>query len=94
MDPHQQQVDEYELPCAEALLAGTLALMTAYAQNCCGERRGLLAGKIAANLSSLGRHAGLSDPFRASVGKLHTQWVRMSPGTGEPLWHAMPSSVQ
>lgn len=94
MDPYPPQVDEYELPCAEALLAGTLALMTAYAQNCCGERRGYLASKIAANLSTLIRHAGLSDPFRASVGKLHTQWVRMSPATSEPRWHAMPRAVQ
>lgn len=90
----RQDVDEYELPRAEALLAGTLALMTAYARGCCRERRAIMAGRIAANLSSLVRHAGLSDPFRAALGKLHAQWEGLSPTAGEPFSHAPPSSVQ
>lgn len=94
MDPCQQEVANCELPCAEGLLAGTLALMTAYAQNCCAERRGFLVSKIAVNLSTFVRHTSFSDPFRSAVGKLHAQWARLSPGSGEPFWHAMPNSVQ
>ena len=42
--------EEYSLPCAEALLAGTLALMTGYVQACCDSHRDAMGRKIAANL--------------------------------------------
>src|SRR3989344_4516252 len=45
--------EEYSLPCAEALLAGTLALMTGYVQACCDSHRDALRRKIAANLPLL-----------------------------------------
>ena len=53
--PHQPNAgshadEEYSLPCAEALLAGTLALMTGYVQACCDSHRDAMGRKIAANL--------------------------------------------
>ena len=34
---------EYEMPSVEALLAGTLALMTGHAQSACARQRGLMS---------------------------------------------------
>jgi hypothetical protein len=48
--------DAQGLPLAEALLAGTLALMTGHAQACCEGQRALMAKKIIANLFMLSRH--------------------------------------
>lgn len=93
--------EEYHLPCAEALLAGTLALMTGRAQACCDNHRQLMTGKIVANLSQLAEHAILSPQFRAALWNLHTHWeVMQRQGHAAPaerdtrLWHASPSSFQ
>ena len=42
--------EEYSMPCAEALLASTLALMTGYVQACCDDHRDAMGRKIVANL--------------------------------------------
>lgn len=93
--------EEYHLPCAEALLAGTLALMTGHAQACCDNHRQLMNGKIVANLSQLAVHAILSPQFRAALWNLRTHWEVMQrqravePAASDPrLWHASPSSFQ
>lgn len=92
--------EEYGMPCAEALLAGTLALMTGHAQACCAGQRGVMAHKVVANLDLLVRHPGLSPAFRAMLGQLQRRWVQQE-GGGEPmglppqaLWHTAPQAVQ
>lgn len=94
--------EEYHLPCAEALLAGTLALMTGHAQAyCCDNHRQLMNGKIVANLSRLAQHPVLSSQFRTALRNLRTHWEvmqreRASAATASDprLWHASPSSFQ
>lgn len=93
--------EEYHLPCAEALLAGTLALMTGHAQACCDNHRQLMDAKIVANLSRLGEHPILSAQFRAALSNLRIHWEVMQRQRAAPLaasdprlWHASPSSFQ
>ncbi len=101
--------EEYEMPCAEALLAGALALMTGHAQACCDHHRDELARKIVENLSVLSQHAMLSPDFKTVVWSLHTRWVQHlhtlahHSGAAEPvvvpedqrvLWHSTPDIVQ
>lgn len=104
-DPPTDSVDEeYTLPSVEALLAGTLALMTGYAQSAreCPHRP-VMARKLVSNLSHLSTHPQLSPPMQAMLANLRTRWaleVESSVGasTAEmrptPLWHAVPARVQ
>ena len=62
------------LPCAEALLAGTLALMTGHADACCDDHRNLMASKAASNLFLLSHHPLMSEGFKTLAWKLHMQW--------------------
>lgn len=69
------------LPCAEALVAGTVAAMTAWADPCptCplgpeGQRR-LLARKLVSNLCLLTQHPGLSPELRQVMALAHQRWV-------------------
>ncbi len=61
--------EEHVMPCAEAMLAGTLALMTGHAQSTCATQRGLVGRKIRSNLFFLSQHPELSPsrPHRASM---------------------------
>ena len=59
----------------EAVLAGTLALMTVYAQTCCARQAAMLAQKIVSNLESLGEHAQLSTNFQTVLRGLQGRWV-------------------
>lgn len=71
------QSEEYLLAHSEALLAGTLALMTGQAQASCREARCLMTHRICANLRELGQHPALNPDFRAAVRRLHEHWCRM-----------------
>lgn len=102
--------DVQGLPPAQALLAGTLALMTGHAQACCEGQRALLAQKIIANLFMLSRHPGAPPDFRAIAANLHPLWVRvLQPDPDQPplallpadnfdphrvLWHTTPETLQ
>lgn len=102
--------DAQGLPSAEALLAGTLALMTGHAQACCEGQRALMAKKIIANLFMLSRHPGAPPNFKAIAANLHPLWVRvLQPGPDQPqqghlpaghldthrvLWHTTPETLQ
>ena len=85
-DAHEH-IEEYELPCSEALLAGTLALMTGYSQALQAEHdpahRLAISLRIAHNLERLGGQAPLSEPFRALSAKLATLWQQMARCTAE-----------
>ena len=85
-------------------MAGTLALMTGYAQ-APGEcpHRGLMARKIVSNLFFLAGHPQLSDPMRATLGNLRTRWQLTAEGTDTPLtpgsaptarWHTAHDTLQ
>lgn len=102
--------DVQGLPPAQALLAGTLALMTGHAQACCEGQRALLAQKITDNLLMLSRHVGAPPNFRAIAANLHPLWVRLlQQGSDQPqqglspadpsdthrvLWHTTPETLQ
>ncbi|SFC74482.1 hypothetical protein SAMN05216344_13814 [Polaromonas sp. OV174] len=87
MSPHSNESDhgindpdvqtgQPGLPSAEGLLAGTLALMTGYAQGCCAEHRELMAKKIIANLHMLSQLHVVSPAFRSVSMNLHALWVQ------------------
>ena len=105
-DPHTADSadEEYTLPSVEALLAGTLALMTGYAQSArdCPHRP-LMARKLVSNLLSLSAHPQLSSPMQVMLANLRTRWQLEVESAADAaaaevrptaLWHAIPTSVQ
>src|SRR5215216_616633 len=85
VDSDSAAADAQGLPPAEALLAGTLALMTGHAQACCEGQRALLAQKIIANLLTLSHHPAAPPNFRAIAANLHPLWMRvLQPAPGQP----------
>jgi hypothetical protein len=78
--------DDPGLPCPHALLAATLALMTAYAEPNPDARvdaltlRRLLARKIVSNLFFLHEHPALGASMRQVVGTVHGRWVALAGG--------------
>ena len=102
--PEQESADEeYTLPTVEALMAGTLALLTGYAQSEPGSaQRPPMAIKLVSNLRALALHPDLSDPMRAMLGNLRIRWQmeldrHQPPGSvlqPSPLWHTAPQGVQ
>lgn len=73
------------LPCAQALLAATLALMSAYAAAVAGSEarargptRRAMARKIVSNLACLQTHLGLDEPMRRVATKLHRHWCAIA----------------
>ena len=72
--PHRDE--EYSLPCAEAVLAGTLALMTGHAQACCCSQRAALSEKVVAGLQQLAHSNHFTPHFRALLGSLQHKWVQ------------------
>ncbi|MEP6873686.1 MAG: hypothetical protein ABI887_04930 [Burkholderiales bacterium] len=82
MSPQQQhEIEEHELPCIEAILAGTLALMTGYSQALQAElhprQRVPMGAKIGDNLALLLQHPQLSLGFRQMLLGLHGRWRAM-----------------
>jgi hypothetical protein len=67
--------------CAEALMAGTVALMTAWAHPCpCTaaealQHRWLIARKLASNLGFLSRHPALSPNLRQVMAHAQRAWA-------------------
>lgn len=102
--PPEPADEEYTLPCVEALLAGTMALMTGYAQSArdCTHRPHM-ARKLVANLVCLSSHPQLSSAMRTLLGNLRTRWelemeheagLAAAGPTPSPLWHPVPARVQ
>lgn len=91
--------EEYELPTLEAVLAGTLALMTACAQARCPDQRRSMMGRIVSNMAMLGDQPQLSTQFRCAVGKLRCHWELLledgsAPPDPERLRHHAPARLQ
>jgi hypothetical protein len=95
--------EEYVLPCAEALLAGTLALMTAYAQgsaSCPG--RPVMASQLVSNLIRLSHHPAFTPTMQTVLTRLCGSWQQQASGNAPttpapqptPLWHGTPQVVQ
>lgn len=103
------QDEEHELPCAEALIAAVLALMTGYGQSLLAgqppEPRLLLATRIGEHLTALQRLPQLSAPFRTMLATLQRRWdglgrcsaaaVVEADAVPPPAWaHAAPPRLQ
>lgn len=91
--------EEYELPAVEAVLAGTLALMTGCAQSSCLAQRRHMMSRIVDNMALLAAHPQLSSQFRCAVGKLRCHWeLLLENGSEAPvaslLRHRAPTSLQ
>jgi hypothetical protein len=99
--------EEYAMPCAEALLASALALMTGYVQGCCDDHRTEMAQKVVQHLLHLSEHPLLTPDFKTLLWNLHTRWLQhthpaRTPATqahtplptATPLWHKTPETVQ
>ncbi|MDP3226605.1 MAG: hypothetical protein Q8N13_01345 [Acidovorax sp.] len=100
--------EEYSLPRAEALLAGTLALMTGYVQACCDSHREAMGHKIVTNLQLLGQADVFTPHFCTMLRNLRTRWVQQCGAATEApvsaalsvaeqrraLWVAAPEVVQ
>lgn len=109
-EPELHEDEEHVMPCAEAMLAGTLALMTGHAQSACAIQRDLMGRKIRSNLFFLGQHTGLSPSFRTVVQRMHRHWDALlkagdRPAAGQALntddllperrlWHTTASTIQ
>lgn len=96
--PDARDDEEYALPCVEALLAGTLALMTGVAQAAPGcAHVGPMAAKIVANLGELADHLALSEPMRLMLACLLPRWQPVARGSALPdraLWTRGPTALQ
>lgn len=89
-EPHN---DEYAMSCAEAMLAGTLALLTGHAECECSSQRRTMARKIRSNLFLLAQHPGLSPQFRTVAQRIQGHWDRLIEPQCSP-WHAPAAWVQ
>ncbi|MDT7838106.1 hypothetical protein [Aquabacterium sp. OR-4] len=84
--------DELPLPCPHALIAGTLALMTTWADPAPGTAldvaslRSLLARKVVSNLFFLAEHPALSDAMRQVMAQARERWQGLA--RGEPCAQA------
>jgi hypothetical protein len=105
-DARGEPTDDETLPSVEAVLAGTLALMTGVAEHPLKgmrplETRRLMAAKVVDNLLELGAHPCLSDPMRRVMHKLCGHWQRIAAPSEAvaasevppcALWHRNPGS--
>ena len=87
MPPPISTTEEHELPSIEAVLAGTLALMTGYSQALQAEhdpaQRLRMGEKIGGNLALLVDHPMLSLGFRQVLLSLQGRWQAMTECTAQ-----------
>jgi hypothetical protein len=96
---------DYELQSVEAVMAGTYALMSAYAHCTCNNNKGLMAHKIVWNLSQLSSCIGLSTEFRMALANVSNMWQThidaqsasthsVAQENEARLWHGPSNTVQ
>lgn len=84
---HFEDPPHTRLPCAGGLIAGTLALMTCWAEPersahaSPAQQRDLMARKIASNLYFLRQHPDVSPGMRRVICKVHERWARLAQTT-------------
>jgi hypothetical protein len=83
LNPHVTHSDiEVELPSIDGMLAGTMALMTGYAEHQCeqgnGNCRHLIAKKIVSNLFFLASHPQLPGAMAQVLRNLQNHWHTLS----------------
>lgn len=82
MTRHDPHTEEHELPSVEAVLAGTLALMTGYSQSLQADlppqNRLPMSRKIGENLALLADHPALTETFQRVLLGLQARWQAMS----------------
>ncbi|XAH25191.1 hypothetical protein AAFF27_08370 [Xylophilus sp. GW821-FHT01B05] len=106
-DTDADSVRDEDIACTEALLVGTLALMTGHAQACCDMHRETMARKVVVRLQCLARHAAFTPHFRTAVENLQACWLRQAGLDGlvdagavaaqapaRELWHVAPEALQ
>lgn len=88
--------DEFELPCRDALLGATLALMSAYSRpepdSALPEaaRRRLIARKVLSNLFFLRAHPTLPPGLRDVAHALHGHWEQIVAAADDPAAPTTP----
>jgi hypothetical protein len=108
--PNSSSVNEFDISGLEAMLAGTLCLMSAYSHCKCDNEnnKGLIGLKIVSNLTCLQYQSSLSPEFRRVLSKVCDSWRQHSllahtdnsqeaRGTTAPQaanWHVAPSAIQ
>jgi hypothetical protein len=107
--PQPQNVNEFDISGLEAMLAGTLCLMSAYSHSAAnnGSKQSLIGLKIVSNLTCLQCQSCLSPEFRRVLSKVCESWRRHSLLTSSrhaqetsslnhpcPHWHSAPSTLQ
>ncbi len=96
--PTEAHTEEHERPSIEAVLAGTLALMTGYSQALQAEldpgQRLRMGVKVGENLSLLVDHPQLSPGFRQVLLGLMTRWQAMSRCTEEAAHDAVGGTAR
>jgi hypothetical protein len=94
VDSGAERDEEQLLPCAEAILAGTLGLMTAHAQAACDVQRQHIAQKVELNLADLAEHPDLSLHFRLALSALTAHWQLLEQQYTSVREHQEPSFPQ
>lgn len=88
MNPSDFEDDDgIDMPSAEALVAGTLALMTGHAESQCAQHKALMAHKVMGSLAYLAQHPQLHAHFKIVVARLYQHWAKLH-GVTLPLTHA------
>jgi hypothetical protein len=100
-------VNEFDISGLEAMLAGTICLMSAYSHCQCGgeNNQGLIGLKIVSNLTCLQYQNSLSPEFRRVLSKVCDSWRQHSlsslngsavsnTASSSPLWLPTPDFVQ
>lgn len=86
IEPVAADVDSLDLPCAQALLAAVVALMSAYASAApesgrdLDQHRRLLARKVVSNLFFLRQHPDVPPPLRQVMAHVHQHWSVLAQG--------------
>lgn len=82
--PDDEGLIDLDLPGVEALLAGAMALMTAYALGTDSNHRALVARKAEVNLACLAQHPQLSANFHRMAAHLQQQWCHHATAERQP----------
>ena len=97
--PLPPTVAEFDISGLEAMLAGTLCLMSAYShgEKQPAQQQELISAKIISNLSCLQCQNCLSPEFRRVLSKVCEAWrlhLGLAASTPAAHWHLTPSSLQ